>query len=200
MYIIAPFPLFWPLSMVVVVPLLLSEGTRRSDPIHIVIFYCYTHLCRYMYIHVYHLTVSSVLTIVNGSSRASAAERGHTQVRSCTNLCPLWYRSGRRKQRHRPTRTPEQWKARSLLSAGGGVVLRVVVCGVVLVVSCVVVFVCCFLSCRVLCYFLCVFVCVTWAINNAIITLKQTACRCPTVGATAPAAIGGRRAGVWGGH
>jgi len=34
------------------------------------------------------------------------------------------------------------------------------------------------------------------AINNAIITLKQTACRCPTVEAAAPAAIGGRRAGA----
>jgi len=31
------------------------------------------------------------------------------------------------------------------------------------------------------------------AINTAIITLKQTACRCPTVGAAAPAALGGRR-------
>jgi len=36
----------------------------------------------YMHINGSHLTVSSVLTIVNGSSRASAAERGHTQVRS----------------------------------------------------------------------------------------------------------------------
>ena len=34
------------------------------------------------------------------------------------------------------------------------------------------------------------------AINAAIITLKQTACRCPTVGAAAPPAIGGRRAGA----
>jgi len=34
------------------------------------------------------------------------------------------------------------------------------------------------------------------AINAAIITLKQTACRCPTVGAAAPTAIGGRRAGA----
>ena len=34
------------------------------------------------------------------------------------------------------------------------------------------------------------------AINRAIITLKQTACRFPTVGAAAPAALGGRRAGA----
>jgi len=34
------------------------------------------------------------------------------------------------------------------------------------------------------------------AINAAIITLKQTACRCPTVGAAAQTAIGGRRAGA----
>jgi len=33
-------------------------------------------------------------------------------------------------------------------------------------------------------------------VNAAIITLKQTACRCPTVGAAAPTAIGGRRAGA----
>jgi len=38
------------------------------------------------------------------------------------------------------------------------------------------------------------------AINTAIITLKQTACRCPTVGAAASAALGGRRAGASGGH
>jgi len=34
------------------------------------------------------------------------------------------------------------------------------------------------------------------AINTAIITLKHTACRCPTVGAAAPAALGKRRAGA----
>jgi len=34
------------------------------------------------------------------------------------------------------------------------------------------------------------------AINTAIIKLKQTACRCPTVGAAAPAALGGRQAGA----
>jgi len=36
-----------------------------------------------------------------------------------------------------------------------------------------------------------------WVVNvNSIITLKQTACRCPTVGAAAPAAHWGRRAGA----
>ena len=35
---------------------------------------------------------------------------------------------------------------------------------------------------------------------NVCFTLKQTACRCPTVGAAAPAALGGRRAGAQGGH
>jgi len=35
---------------------------------------------------------------------------------------------------------------------------------------------------------------------NAIITLKPTAYCCPTVGAAAPAALGGRRAGASGGH
>jgi len=46
-----------------------------------------------------------------------------------------------------------------VVQCGGGVDLRVVVCGVVLVVSCVVVVL--FLSCRVLCCFCCVFVGVT---------------------------------------
>jgi len=33
-------------------------------------------------------------------------------------------------------------------------------------------------------------------VRSVIITLKQTARRCPTVGAAAPAALGGRRAGA----
>jgi len=52
--------------------------------------------------------------------------------------------------RHRPTRSSHLRIHRRLICAGGEVVLRVVVCGVVLVMSCVVLFLCC--SCRVVCW------------------------------------------------
>jgi len=60
--------------------------TQVRSCTYTVLYLVYTNLCMYMHIHVYHRTVSSVLAIVSGSNLASAAERGHTQVRSYTDM------------------------------------------------------------------------------------------------------------------